>query len=105
MPGPCPGWLGLSSAQMSHKMRLVALFSVTSLLAAPLATGAYADPAGTTVYVVQPGDTLSDIASTTGADPDVLARLNGLDDANLLSVGQSLKVPSKASSPAAPLAV
>jgi cell wall-associated NlpC family hydrolase len=76
-------------------MQLVALFSVASLLAAPLAPGAYADPASTTVYVVQPGDTLSDIASSTGVDADVLAKLNGLDDVNLLSVGQSLKVPSK----------
>ena len=42
---------------------------------AGLAPGAYADPASTTVYVVQPGDTLSDIASSTGTDADVLARL------------------------------
>jgi peptidoglycan endopeptidase LytF len=81
-------------------MQLVALFSVTSLLAAPLATGAHADPAGTTIYVVQPGDTLSDIASSTGTDAGTLATLNGLDDVNLLSVGQSLKVPSKNSAPA-----
>jgi cell wall-associated NlpC family hydrolase len=81
-------------------MQLVALFSVTSLLAAPFTPGAYADPASTTVYVVQPGDTLSDIASSTGTDADVLARLNGLDDVNLLSVGQSLKVPAKSASSA-----
>jgi cell wall-associated NlpC family hydrolase/nucleoid-associated protein YgaU len=81
-------------------MQLVALFSVTSLLAAPLGTGAYADPAPTTVYVVQPGDTLSDLANGAGIDADALARLNGLDDPNLLTVGQSLKVPSTASTPA-----
>src|SRR3979490_1298917 len=86
---------------MSRTLRLVTLASVISLLMAPLATGAYREPAGTAVYFVQPGDTVSAIATSTGVDGDALARLNGLDDANLLVVGQSLKLPSKASAPAA----
>jgi cell wall-associated NlpC family hydrolase len=90
---------------MSRTLRLVTLASVISLLMAPLATGAYAEPAGTAVYVVQPGDTVSAIATSTGVDADALARLNGLDDANLLVVGQSLKLPSKVSAPAPSSAV
>src|SRR5438270_8410647 len=79
-----------------------------SLGLAPLA--ALAEPTAASTHVVQPGETLWDIADNLGIDPARLVKLNGLDDANLLSVGQSLSVPGNgtratppaASSPAAP---
>src|SRR5205823_8299033 len=58
---------------------------------APLA--ALAEPTAATTHVVQPGETLWDIADNLGIDTATLVKLNGLDDANLLSVGQPLSVP------------
>ncbi|HTD80117.1 MAG TPA: LysM peptidoglycan-binding domain-containing protein, partial [Chloroflexota bacterium] len=62
-----------------------------SLVLAPLA--ALAEPTAATTHVVQPGETLWDIADNLGIDTATLVKLNGLDNANLLSVGQSLSVP------------
>src|SRR5947209_20383825 len=62
-----------------------------SLVLAPLA--ALAEPTAATTHVVQPGETLWDIADSLGVDTATLVKLNGLDDANLLSIGQSLSVP------------
>jgi rare lipoprotein A len=46
-------------------------------------------------YVVQPGDNLSEIAKKLGySNPMELARANGLKNANLLQVGQVLKLPT-----------
>jgi cell wall-associated NlpC family hydrolase len=47
-------------------------------------------------HVVQPGETLSQIALDAGVDPSAIAALNGLDDPNALSVGQSLKLSAGA---------
>jgi uncharacterized protein YvpB/LysM repeat protein len=44
-------------------------------------------------YVVQPGDTLADIALARGVDLATLAATNGLDDLDSLSVGQRLLIP------------
>lgn len=63
----------------------------TSLLQVPVAVQAQSNPAGN-VHVVQPGDTLSQIALDAGADPGAIAALNGIDNPNALSVGQSLKL-------------
>jgi len=45
------------------------------------------------VYVVQAGDTLAAIARSYGTTIDALARLNGLDDRNLIRPGQRLIIP------------
>src|SRR6266581_4516768 len=84
----------------------VALASgVTSTLAARhAALAVQADPAATTVHVVQPGETLSQIALDAGVDAASLAALNGLDDLNFLVAGQSLKVPASPGGTAAPVA-
>jgi cell wall-associated NlpC family hydrolase len=83
------------------RQSLVCAASVLALIVAPVATGAYAQPAPDS-RVVEPGDTLLQIALDLGIDADALAKLNGLDDTNLLIVGQSLKVPPKlASAPSA----
>ena len=44
-------------------------------------------------YVVQPGDTLGSIAQTYGVGLEALMQANGLSDANLLEVGQTLVIP------------
>jgi LysM repeat protein len=44
-------------------------------------------------YTVQPGDSLSSIATQFGTTADELARINGIADPNSLSVGQTLQVP------------
>lgn len=49
----------------------------------------------TETYEVRPGDTLSRIARKHGTTVDHLADLNGLKDADVIRVGQKLKVPAK----------
>ena len=48
----------------------------------------------TITYTVKKGDTLSGIASKYGTTWQKLKSLNGIKNANLLSVGQKLKVPA-----------
>jgi LysM repeat protein len=62
-------------------------------------TSATTSPAVTTspvvkTYTVKSGDTLWGIASKLGVSATALAELNGITNANLLRVGQVLKVPS-----------
>jgi len=60
------------------------------------ATVAEAKPAPTlaTHYTVQPGDNLSRISTGYGLSAEALARANGLDDENVIYVGQVLNVPA-----------
>lgn len=44
-------------------------------------------------YVVQPGDTLKDIAAAYGVSVEELMRLNGITDGDALQVGQVLVIP------------
>ena len=60
------------------------------------ATGAPADPSassGTQTYTVQPGDTLSAIAEKCGTSVNAICQANGIDDPNLIEVGQVLTIP------------
>lgn len=52
-----------------------------------------ASVSGTNDYTVIPGDTLGGIASSLGTSVGSLRDLNGLNDENLILVGQTLKVP------------
>ena len=45
------------------------------------------------VYIVQPGDTLAAIANRLGVRIDDLITLNGIQNPDLISVGQELKIP------------
>ncbi|MBZ4415675.1 LysM peptidoglycan-binding domain-containing protein [Myxococcus sp. RHSTA-1-4] len=45
-------------------------------------------------YTVRSGDTLSGIAKRTGTTVDALAKANGIKDANRISPGQVLRIPS-----------
>jgi cell wall-associated NlpC family hydrolase/nucleoid-associated protein YgaU len=79
---------------------MAAAASALSLLLAPVV--ARAEPAGATIRVVEPGETLSQIADSLGVDSATLAKLNNLDDVNFLVAGQSLTVPVKAVAPTPP---
>jgi len=62
-------------------------------------TAATSSPAVTTspvvkTYTVKTGDTLWGIASKLGVSATALAELNGITNANLIKVGQVLKVPN-----------
>ncbi len=47
-----------------------------------------------TIYIVQPGDTLAEIANRLGVRIDDLTTLNGIQNPDVLQVGQELKIPS-----------
>ena len=49
-------------------------------------------------YVVQPGDTLAQIAAQFGITVEELAAANGLEDVNLIRVGQRLIIPGQETS-------
>ncbi|MGI5896958.1 MAG: GH25 family lysozyme [Oscillospiraceae bacterium] len=51
------------------------------------------------VYIVQPGDTLSGIAEQFGTTAEVLAQLNGIQNPNLIYVGQRIVLPSGEETP------
>jgi LysM repeat protein len=53
----------------------------------------------TTVYIVQPGDTLFSIARRFGTTVEVLVELNNLADPRVIQVGQELLVPVPSSPP------
>lgn len=52
-----------------------------------------ATPAGRAVHVVQPGETLSSIARQYGVSYEAIMEANGLEDPNLIEVGQELIIP------------
>lgn len=55
---------------------------------------------GSTVYTVKRGDTLSGIAQRYKTTTASLVKLNGIKDANKISVGQKIKLPQSTSTPA-----
>ncbi len=46
-------------------------------------------------YTVQPGDTLAGIAARFGLSWQALARVNGLNEASILQIGQVLEIPGR----------
>ena len=73
---------------------LALLLAVVGLLVAP---GAYAQTSNA-IRVVESGDTLWQIAQDASTDVASLLKLNGLDDGDVIVVGQSLKLPSGSAS-------
>ena len=47
-----------------------------------------------TTYTIRTGDTLGDIAARHGVTRDELARLNGIDEPDLIFPGQELRIPT-----------
>jgi LysM repeat protein len=77
---------------------------IGQLLKIPTNTPTTQSPTGTTsspttspavrTYKVQSGDTLWGIARKFNVSADALAKLNNITNANLIKVGQTLKIPS-----------
>ena len=63
-----------------------------------VSTGAASGTGQSFVYTVVAGDTLAVIASRFNTTQEGIIQLNGLKDANVLALGQQLKIPGKASS-------
>lgn len=81
---------------------LAVSMSAVSLLLAPVAR---AEPSAATVHVVESGETLWQIALDAGVDAATLAKLNDIQDGDVLSIGQSLKLPgAPVAAPARPAA-
>jgi LysM repeat protein len=53
------------------------------------------EPSPTQTYIVQPGDSLSDIAARYETTVDELLRLNDLAEPSLLYEGQAIRVPAR----------
>ncbi|MGE0057118.1 MAG: LysM peptidoglycan-binding domain-containing protein [Dehalococcoidia bacterium] len=65
--------------------------TVVQAAEAPAASGGGGGGSGT--YTVQDGDTLYGIAGKYGTSVDAIVQLNGMADANVLSIGQVLQIP------------
>jgi cell wall-associated NlpC family hydrolase len=81
---------------------LAVSFAATTLILTPLVHAA--EPAADSVHVVEPGDTVWQIAQDAGTDSATIMRLNGLEDGDVLVVGQSLKLSGGQGAPSKPSA-
>lgn len=69
--------------------------SITPLdLSTPTTGSACAAPPGWIVYIVIPGDTLSDLAEATGTTVAAIAQANCIDPAQPIQPGQPLALPT-----------
>jgi LysM repeat protein len=89
--------VSVARIQAANAMGTSTVIRVGQILKIP--TVATSSPAVTTspvvkTYTVKSGDTLWGIASKLGVSATALAQLNGITHANLIKVGQVLKVPS-----------
>ncbi len=80
--------LGLSGRFLRLLLGLVVL---TALWPKPIPAAHAAE----TVHVVRPGDSLGIIAQRYQVSPEVLQRVNGIADPNLVQIGQSLIIPQR----------
>ena len=89
--------MSVARIQAANAMGTSTVIRVGQILKIP--TAATSSPAVTTspvvkTYTVKSGDTLWGIAAKLGVSATALAQLNGITNANLIKVGQVLKVPS-----------
>jgi beta-lactamase class A len=79
----------------SWRLQLAA--AAISIVVAILSAQSFASAReGATTYLIQPGDTLSAIATTTGVSVDKLASLNSIKDPNVIVAGQTLALATGA---------
>jgi LysM repeat protein len=93
---------GVDSAKLkiNQKIHIPAPVAPTAPTVTGTAPVETATAAGEQIYKVKSGDTLTKIASQSGTTIKALRALNNLKT-DRLSVGQKLKIPAKASAPAA----
>ena len=82
-------------------MKIVIFGLVMSLALLTMVLPAYAD----TIYVVKPGETLSQIAVRMGVSVQAIVTANGLANPNVIWVGQRLIIPAPGTVPVAPVMV
>lgn len=94
----------MSAIATAHGMNLQTLLALNPQVKAPsytiwpgnkitLSAGSAVSTAPQEViYIVQPGDTLSDIAAKYGTTYQHLAAINGIANPNLISIGQKIKI-------------
>jgi LysM repeat protein len=70
--------------------------STTATAPQPVVVSTGAASGSSFVYTVVAGDTLAVIASRFNTTPEGIVQLNGLKDANVLALGQQLKIPGSA---------
>lgn len=68
---------------------------VVTPVATPTQTPLALPTSAPTTYTVKPGDTLSGIAAMFGVSVDDIVRVNNITDPNVLSDGQTLKIPMR----------
>src|SRR4051812_26878235 len=98
--------LGLSCRPMPSRRpsrRWPMALGLVALLIAPVAPRVYGEPGGTVAHVVEPGETLWQIAGRLGAAPATLTKLNALTAAAVISAGRRLFAPARPP-PSAPAA-
>jgi LysM repeat protein len=83
----------------------VIVVTATPVPGQPPATTAPPPATGTTIYVVQPGDTLRRIAIRFNTTIATLAQLNGITNINYIQVGQRLQIPAPGAPPPPPTAL
>jgi LysM repeat protein len=59
----------------------------------PSSTVATPETGESTIYVVQPGDTLSMIAARYGVTVEALQEANGIEDPDMIIMGHDLIIP------------
>ena len=77
-------------------MRRVMIIMLIVAMLMPAAGTAFAD----TIYVVQPGDSLSRIAQRFGVPMATIMSANGIVNPNLIFAGQRLTIPGPGTGPA-----
>ena len=85
----------------SWRLQLIGA-AVGVLVAIVSAQGFASATSAAATYLVQPGDTLSTIATTTGVAVDRLASMNGIKDPNVIIAGQTLSLSAAAAGGTAP---
>lgn len=83
--------LRVKDVQQSHSRKAYLLEGINSWVLEQDVKG-NSSGGGRHIYIVQKGDTLSGIAKKFGTTYQELARINGISNPNLISVGQQLKI-------------
>lgn len=83
--------------------KILSLLLVVALVIAMFAPSIFANPAAMPIsaeqtYIVQEGDTLSEIASKYGVTFQEIVKANGIENPDLIHVGQKLVIPGGSSS-------
>ena len=94
---------GMSAPYTIHSGNKLTIPPAAGAAPAPASSPAEApqQASGTSAYIVKRGDSLSTIAAQFGITYIELAQMNGIDDPDVLHVGQVLTVPTPAAAPAA----